>query len=176
LTTVKETIETINRMQADGVIVAYAIGGAVGASFHLEPMATMDLDVFVSFRGGEGKCLIDLSPLYAWIKAHGLEVRGEHVVMGGWPVQFLPSADALGEEALKQAITTRFENVATRVMTAEHLVALALQLGRAKDHARILQFIEAGVLDAKKLDGILQRHGLTGRWADFGKRFLEQSP
>jgi hypothetical protein len=29
----KETIETINRMQADGVIGNYFLGGAVGATF-----------------------------------------------------------------------------------------------------------------------------------------------
>ena len=30
-------------MQADGVIGKYAIGGAVGATFYLEPAATLDL-------------------------------------------------------------------------------------------------------------------------------------
>ena len=57
-------------------------------------------------------------------------------------------------------------------MTAEHLVALALQLGRPKDFTRILQFIEAGVLDANKLDQVLRRHGLLAKWERFGDRFL----
>jgi hypothetical protein len=48
---VKETLETINNMQADGVIGQYAIGGAVGATFYLEPSATIDLDVFVIVPG-----------------------------------------------------------------------------------------------------------------------------
>ena len=34
---IQEVIQTINQMQADGIIEAYAIGGAVGATFHLEP-------------------------------------------------------------------------------------------------------------------------------------------
>jgi len=34
---VKQTLEVINNMQADGVIGQYAIGGAVGATFCLEP-------------------------------------------------------------------------------------------------------------------------------------------
>lgn len=33
------TLEVINRMQADGIIGRYAIGGAVGATFYLEPVA-----------------------------------------------------------------------------------------------------------------------------------------
>jgi hypothetical protein len=37
---IKEVIATINQMQADGVIDRYAIGGAVGATFYLEPVAT----------------------------------------------------------------------------------------------------------------------------------------
>ena len=46
----KTTLKVINQMQADGVIEQYAIGGAVGATFYLEPVATVDIDVFVSFK------------------------------------------------------------------------------------------------------------------------------
>ena len=35
---IRDIIETINGMQADGVIDTYAIGGAVGATFYLEPV------------------------------------------------------------------------------------------------------------------------------------------
>jgi hypothetical protein len=40
---IKEAIATINQMQADGVIERYAIAGAVGATFYLEPFATLDV-------------------------------------------------------------------------------------------------------------------------------------
>jgi len=43
----KSTLEMMNRMQADGIIDRYAIGGAVGATFYLEPAATFDIDIFV---------------------------------------------------------------------------------------------------------------------------------
>lgn len=171
----KETLEVINRMQSDGVIGRYAIGGAVGAAFYLEPVATMDIDVFVSFKQSPDSMLISLSPLFDYLKARGHEARGEYVVIGGWPVQFLPPADALGEEALAEAVETEVEDVPTRVMTAEHLVAIALQVGRAKDHARIVQFVEAGVLDSGKLDAILTRHSLLEKWARFGHKYLEDN-
>ena len=32
-------------------------------------------------------------------------------------------------------------------MTAEHLMAIALQTGRAKDQARLIMFVEAGIAD-----------------------------
>lgn len=169
----KETLEVINRMRADGIIGAYAIGEAVGATFYLEPVATMDIDVFLSFKLRPDSPLISLSPLFDYLRKLGCETRGEYVVIGGWPVQFLPPADALGEEALASAVETEVEGVSTRVVTAEHLVAMALQLGRAKDHARIAQFVESGALDAEKLDGILIRHGLLEKWERFRLRYLE---
>jgi len=43
----------------------------------------------------------------------------------------------------------------TRVSSAGYLVAIALETGRAKDMARIHQFVDAGVLDADKLLGDL---------------------
>ena len=78
----------------------------------------------------------------------------------------------LVEEALRDAVTKDVERTPARVFTAEHLAAVALQTGRAKDKARLLQFIEAGVLDSDKLDPILARHGLLARWEKFGDRFL----
>ncbi len=172
----RETLEAIHMMRADGVISDYAIGGAVGATFYIEPMATMDIDVFVSFQSAPNSLLIDLSPLYRWAEAHGFETRGEYIVMAGWPVQFLPPSDALDQEALDRAVETDVEGVPARVMTAEHLVAIALRVGRAKDYARILQFMEAGALDAARLDDILARHGLVSQWEEFGRRFREGPP
>jgi hypothetical protein len=168
----KSTLETINGMQAEGIIVKYAIGGAVGATFYLEPSATLDIDIFVSLRQVSGSRLITLAPLYDYLSAHRYKIEGEYVLIEGWQVQFLPPADALGEEALAQAIETEVDGLSTWVMTAEHLVALALQLGRSKDFARILQFVESGVLDPDRLDQILSRHGLLAKWRQFGDKFL----
>jgi len=160
-------------MQADGVIGDYAIGGAVGATFHLEPVATLDIDVFVSLRQAAGSLLISLSPIYDYLTARGYKLEREYIVIGGWPVQFLTPGNALVEEALAQALETDVEGVRTRVMTAEHLTAIALQTGRAKDVARVLQFTESGTLDADKLCAILKRHGLVAKWEQFGDKFKE---
>ena len=62
------------------------------------------------------------------------------------------------------------------MITAEHLVAMALKTGRAKDFARILQFVEAGVLDVNRLDAVLKRHGLLEKWEQFGVKFLRGNP
>lgn len=168
----KATLEVINRMQSDGVIGKYAIGGAVGATFYLEPSATLDIDVFVSFQNAPGSSLITIAPIYDYLTARGHKTDGEYIVIGGWPVQFLPPGDALTEEALAQAVETEVEGVRTWVMTAEHLAAIALMTRRPKDFTRLLQFIESGVLDTNRLDQVLSRHGLLEKWEQFGHRFL----
>lgn len=167
----KVTLAVINQMQADGVIGQYAIGGAVGATFYLEPVATLDIDIFVSFQ--QTGTLLTLSPIYNYLTARGFKIEKEYIIIEDWPVQFLPTSNALVEEALVCALETEVEGVRTRVMTAEHLTAVALQTGRAKDFSRILQFIESGVLAPDKLNEILVRHDLLAKWEKFGDKFLK---
>ncbi len=170
---VKDTLDVLNRMEAEGVIGRYAIGGAVGALFYLEPSDTADVDVFVSF-GGDKEALISLAPIYEWLRAQGFsEHRKEGIVIGDWPVQFLPLADALDVEALTEAIDTDVDGVPTRVMTAEHLVALALRTGRGKDYLRILAFLESGRLDVAKLDAMIGRAGLADKWHKFKTTYVD---
>jgi hypothetical protein len=173
---IKEVITTINQMQADGVIERQAIGGAVGATFYLEPVATLDVDVFVSFRTEPGKLIVTPQRIFDYLTARGHSLEGEYVVIGGWPVQFLPPTGALVEEALREAVTMDVEGLPARVFTAEHLAAIALQTGRAKDKARLLQFVEAGALDGGRFEAVLTRHGLLDRWREFQGQFLSETP
>ena len=168
----KATLELINRMQADGVIGRYAIGGAVGATFYLAPVATVDLDLFVELPGTRG-LLVSLSPIYEYLKSRGATELDEYIVIGDWPVQFLPLRNALHEEAVDQAISTNVDGVPTRVISAEHLVAIALETGRAKDHSRILQFVEQRAIDRQKLNDIVEQHALSTKWNQFEQRFLK---
>ncbi len=138
--------------------------------------ATLDIDVFVSIQKSSDDQLISLSFIYDYLTRRGYKAEGEYIVIGGWPVQFLPPGNPLIEEALAQAVGTEVEGTRTRVMTAEHLATIALQTGRAKDHNRILQFIESGVLDAHQLDSILTRHGLLEKWERFGQKYLKDKP
>lgn len=103
-------------------------------------------------------------------------MEGEYVVIAGWPVQFLPPNSPLVEEALAQAVEMDVAGTTARVVTAEHLAAIALQTGRAKDKSRLLQFIEAGALDAPCFQEIIFRHGLADSWKRFERQFLSDSP
>lgn len=163
----KETLEIINQMQADGVIGKYAIGGAVGAMLYLEPAATLDVDIFVGLPSSKAG-LVSLSPIYDYLKARGCTEKEEHVVIGGWPVQFISPRDDLEREAIAAAVTTDVEGSPTRIMPAEHLVAIALRTGRSKDHARI----EQETVDRRKVEAVIDKHGLRPKWEQFKRRYL----
>jgi len=169
---IREALEIINRLEADGIINRYAIGGAVGATFYLEPVATLDIDIFIAFRPEPDRLMIDLKPVYEYLIARGGIPEGEYIQLAGWPVQFLPAAGPLVEEALDQALETEVESTFTRVFSAEHLAAIALQTGRAKDKIRLLQFLESGILDQVCFRSIVLRHGLEEAWQRFERQFL----
>ena len=172
----KSTLELINQMQADGIIGKYAIGGAVGATMYLEPAATLDVDIFVVLPSVPGSLLLSLAPIYEYLKTRGGTVVDEYIEIGGWPVQFLPPSNQLETEAVAEAIATTVEGVRTWVMSAEHLVAIALRTGRSKDHNRILQFVDQDAVNLQKLQSIIERNGLTEKWREFERKYLEGTP
>ena len=165
----EKTLKVINRMEADGVIGRYAIGGAVAAIFYVEPFTTYDLDIFFAADVSGG--LISLTPIYEYLAREGYESEGEAVNVEGWPVQFLPTYNPLVAEAVEQAVEIKFKSTPTRVLSAEHLVAVMLQTGRPQDYARAAKFLDEGVVDVELLNDILSRHGLTKKWREFADRF-----
>lgn len=151
-------------MVRDGEIVNYAIGGAIGAVFYVEPFATQDIDVFIMMRT-EPTGLEAQIPGWDYLKARGYtEIRGEAIVVEDWPVQFIPVSDALEEEAFLNATTLNFEGEPVRVILAEHLVAIMLRTGRVKDMARTEMFFSQESIDTDIFLDIIRRHGLEERW------------
>jgi hypothetical protein len=169
---VEKIFAAINQMEADGVIGRYAIGGAVGAVFWLEPAQTKDLDVFIVLPTSPVGSLLTLGPIYEYLLTRGFQARGQHILMEGWLVEFVPPGTPLVEEALAQAVMRDVNGISTRVFTPEHLAAICLQVGRPTDHGRISRFIELEALDAAKFEAILQRHDLVEKW----RRYQEQYP
>jgi hypothetical protein len=96
-------------------------------------------------------------------------------VIEGWPVQFLPVASALDAEALRQGVEVEIRDgeaaVTTRVLSAEHVMATALSIGRPKDLVRVGQFVEQRVFDVDKFCDILDRHDLKDAWRRYCEKF-----
>lgn len=148
----------------------YAIGGAVAAIYYLEPFDTADLDIFVQIDASESELMI-LAPIYEYLRKEGYRARGEFVYVEGLPVQFLPVFNPLTEEALVEANTITFARVTTRLMRAEHLVAIMLNTGRPKDYLRITMFLAQKAVDMRSLKAVLRRFGLTQKWKENEYRF-----
>jgi len=86
-------------------------------------------------------------------------------------VQFIPTYNPLVAEAVEQAVEIKFRGTPTRVLSAEHLVAIMLRTGREKDYARAAKFVEEGVINFERLTDIVSRHGLTHKWREFSSGF-----
>jgi len=159
----KKTFSVLNQMVRDGAIEGYAVAGAIGAMFYVEPFTTEDLDVFV--LSPPDHIVIQL-PGLEYLKRRGYtEFRKEGIVIEGWPVQFLPATTDLEREAYLNAEITDFEDIQVPVVLAEHLVAIMLSVGRRKDLARIEMFLSQDAIDIAKLEDITRRHGLADKWA-----------
>jgi hypothetical protein len=168
----KETLKVLNGMLKAGVFQRYAIGGAVAAIYYLEPIDTLDLDIFVQLEAPESELSI-LAPIYEHLSALGYKARGESVEIEGMPVQFLPVFNSLTEEAVAKAQAIKYARVTTFIMRPEHLVAIMLDTGRTKDYLRIAMFLEQGAVNLRSLGGVLRRHGLVRKWRENEYRFKQ---
>jgi hypothetical protein len=171
---ISEVFKILNLMQSNGIIGQYAVGGAVGATFYLEPINTLDVDIFFTFKTEQSGSLINLQPIFDFLKARGCTLDGEYILIGGWPVQFLPPTSSLVEEALAKSVMLDVDGIPVSVFSPEHLAAIALQTGRTKDKARLLQFLHAGVMQLPRFETILERHELTIRWREFKQQFINE--
>jgi len=150
-----DILRAANELVAAGLIVDWALGGALAAIYYVEPFATYDADIF--FIPKDPGLTAGIPAIYAHLQAQGWQVEREHLVIRGFPVQFL-AATGLTGEAVREAERIEYEGVPAKVFRAEHIVAIAAAVGRAKDKARIEQMLQQADLDQTVLEKILQRH------------------
>jgi hypothetical protein len=173
--TLRKTIEVVTKLAEKRVIGNYAIAGAVAALNYIQPTLTEDLDVLISVDDFEKhkSGLLLLEPIEKALAEMGYPERTDlGYRIEDWPVQFLPVASPLDEEALEQAIEVDIAGpgeppLKARTLSAEHVVAVALKLGRLKDLARIQAFLEQDAVNLKTLKSVLERHNLIGNWKSF---------
>lgn len=152
-----DVLRAANGLVAAGLIEDWALGGALAAIYYVEPFTTYDADIF--FIPKDPGLTAGIPAIYAHLQAQGWQVKGEHLLACDFPVQFL-AASGLTEEAVREAEAIEYEGVPAKVFRAEHIVAIAARVGRAKDKARIEQLMEQAVLDTIYLDDLLRRHKL----------------
>src|SRR5258708_11395817 len=141
----RKAIEVVAKLAEQGIIQRYAIAGAVAALNYIQPTLTEDLDILVSIAHFERRQsgLILLTPIEKALNELGYSERTDlGIMIEGWPVQFLPVASDLEAEALERAIELEIEPTGeppakARCLRAEHVVAIAIKVGRLKDLARV---------------------------------------
>jgi hypothetical protein len=167
---IEKSLAILAELKDRGIIKAYAIGGAVACIAYIEPFLTYDLDVFVSLPATGAK-IVDIVPIYDYLRRKGYQCQKEHVMIEGVPVQFIPPYNSLIEEAIDEAVEIAYKNGTMTVCRIEHLLAIMIQTDRPKDRVRITQVLEGARLDHAYLMDIVKRHGLMERWGQFKGRF-----
>jgi hypothetical protein len=182
--TLRKTIEVITTLANQGTIEKYAIAGAVAALNYVQPTLTEDLDVLISVGSFETRRsgLILLAPLHEALARLGyVEQMDVGVLVEGWPVQFLPVASPLDQEALEEAVDVEFQpegepSIKARILRAEHVVANAVKLGRLKDLARVEAFLDQEAVSLANLKSVLERHQLMSAWRNFCAKASKRDP
>jgi len=148
------------------VISKYAVGGAVGAVFYIEPIQTQDIDIFVHLEIPPGSFLVSTTPITDRLKELGYTLwREDKVIVENWPIQFLPAGKPIESEAIDQAIEKQIDDeVSVWVPPAEYLMLMAIDLGRPKDMIRLQQFHAEHAYDPQKLKALLEKHQLAHKW------------
>ncbi len=152
-----DVMRAANELGASKLIEDWALGGALAAIYYVEPFTTYDADIF--FIPADKSLSSGIPAIYSHLQAQGWQVEREHLLVRGFPVQFLP-AQGLTEEAVREAERFEYEDVPAKVFRAEHIVAIAASVGRQKDKARIEQLLQQAEIDKSRLESILQRHKL----------------
>jgi hypothetical protein len=153
-----EVLRAANELITAGVINDWALGGALAAIYYVEPFTTYDADIF--FIPKDRGLTAGIPEIYAHLQSQGWSAEREHLLIRGFPVQFL-AATGLTEEAVQEAEKINYEGVPAKVFRAEHIIAIAASVGRAKDKARIEQLLQQADLDKTYLAELLQRYKLN---------------
>jgi hypothetical protein len=160
----EKVIELLNRMQADGVLQNFAIGGGIAAIYYLEPYLTDDIDVFISPVSVGESGLISFAKIYSYLGKLGYGTEREYIRVEDWLVQFLPASHSVQKEAVMEGRTVVFGQTNTVIFSAEYLAAELLRSGRRKDLSRVESLVESEQMDMEIFLDIVRRHGLTEKW------------
>ena len=159
----------------EGLTAKYAVGGAFGALFYLEPTETEDIDIFIHLEPALGKLLVTIEPFLDRLEELGYtEWKDDKLIVEGCPIQFVPVAKPLEIEGLTKAERHYLtDEISPFVFSPEYLMAMALDLLRGKDKVRLENFHRTHCYDQAKLAEIFKRHNLTERWESMLRLFRD---
>lgn len=158
-------IDVLEDMRDTGIISDYAVGGAVAAILHYEPISTVDLDIFFFLKEAPTGLILSLEKIYEYARQNNFTFDADFINIHGWLVQFVEASNTpLWREAVETAKAVMVDNRAVKVIDPEHLAAMWIFAGRKKDIRKIEMFEEGGIMDSKILYNVLLRFDLLESW------------
>lgn len=167
------SLEQLNRMQADGVVSLYAVGGSAAATFYIQPAVPLEADIFVLLPSPADAS--SLAPIYQYLVAGGgVSAERGAFTIETWSAKFLPVVNDLQREALDESVENSIGGVRIWILTAEHLACMALRSGLPDDMALLSQLLKSEAVDRNKLHLMLHRHDLGPQWHQFTNTHSEK--
>ena len=158
--------QVVNQLRDENIISKYAVGGAVGALFYIEPTQTQDIDIFIHLEPQPGSLVVTTQPITNRLEELGyITWKDDKLVVANWPIQFIPASTSIERDAIQYAVEKSLtDGVTVFVPPPEYLMLIALQLGRPKDIMRLHQFHLERVYDPLKFAELLKKHSLEKKW------------
>ncbi|HOM27430.1 MAG TPA: hypothetical protein PKV21_08000, partial [bacterium] len=95
----------------------------------------------------------------------------EYILINKIPVQFIPASKDLEKEAIENSVKVKFKNIEIKILKAEYLIAIFLDVFRPKDREKIIKLIEQSKIDKKVLFDILKRYNLYEKFNEFIEKY-----
>jgi hypothetical protein len=108
-----DALSALNSLKSEDVVEDYAIVGAMELLFWTEPVPTLGLDVLVLLPPTETK-IVSLDGIYRWAETRKYPSADEHIIVEGVPTQFVPSPNALADEAVATAAVVDYSSACPR--------------------------------------------------------------
>jgi len=148
----ENVIKKLNRLKQARVVRDYAIGGAHAVAYYLEPVKTLDFDIFIFIESDQ-----DFYDFRSYIRRSGFKMSGTHVMIDNTPVHFLRgSMDPFINEAIRKAKRIRVGGIPVKVLSVEYLIVSLLISFRLKDKMVLPDLLE--LANNEKLTAILERY------------------
>lgn len=149
-------IKILNELKRKRKLKDYAIFGAIGASYYMEPIYTKDIDVLVLADTDE-----DYVRVWRELSKYAKKTKDFGFVIEQTEVQILPtSIHPMFKSALENAKSVRTGGITTKVVDREHLILMFLRANRQKD--RFKASILLPQADLPYLEQLLRRFDTDG--------------
>lgn len=150
-------------MIKNNVIEDYALGGATALLNYSTPHLTEDIDIFIDVK--QSGLLVNLSKIYSFlVDKYDAKIKSEYLIIQGNPIQFLLPGDSLTQEAFENYSVVSIQGRKLHIFSLEYLIAIMLNLNKAKYRERLRIVKEENKFDEKVLFKILQKYKLIDKW------------